>query len=270
MRNYWTCSRFADWLRGTAKIKSGTGNQWVEWERSAKAKYPIRWWLAEEGLDQLQNIVYWIPDQINNIRYYVNNRWVTRCHALTAHPKDIRPGQWHDVGYRFLPCLFNELVDYVEIELAGHNCAWDPEARRQFDTPWWRRWYRQWRCPAAGVAHLKWASELTNKEWLDSDQKHLAEPTFQALAARETLALYRWWTEVYPNRPDPHDASGWTAYCDSRDRRGLGFMQDETDPSDDKIRKETLTRLREIEESYEAEDEAMMIRLIKIRKSLWT
>jgi hypothetical protein len=29
-------------------------------------------------------------------------------------------------------------------------------------------------------------------------------------------------------------------------------------------------KLREMEEAYEAEEEAMMIRLIKIRQSLWT
>ena len=31
-----------------------------------------------------------------------------------------------------------------------------------------------------------------------------------------------------------------------------------------------LKKLRKIEEQYEKEDEAMMIRLIKIRNSLWT
>jgi len=30
------------------------------------------------------------------------------------------------------------------------------------------------------------------------------------------------------------------------------------------------TIMQELEEKYEAEDEAMMIRLIKIRQSLWT
>ena len=31
-----------------------------------------------------------------------------------------------------------------------------------------------------------------------------------------------------------------------------------------------LKKLRKIEEAYEKEDEAMMVRLIKIRNSLWT
>ena len=100
---YWTCTPFADWLRGTTKLKCGTSEQWQDWETRAKAKYPLRWWLAEEGLDHLQNVVYWIPDRLHSIKYYINNRWITRTNSLTAHPRDIKPGQWRDVGNRFLP-----------------------------------------------------------------------------------------------------------------------------------------------------------------------
>jgi hypothetical protein len=34
------------------------------------------------------------------------------------------------VGNRFLPCLFNELVDFVEIEQAWHHCVWSDEAKK--------------------------------------------------------------------------------------------------------------------------------------------
>jgi len=115
MRNYWTCSKFADWLRGTTKGGAKSAEGWDEWERRAKAAYPVRWWLAEEGLDYLQNFVMFIPDKIYAVKYYINNRWVTRTHCLTASPNDIRPGTWCDVGHRFLPCLFNELVDLVDV-----------------------------------------------------------------------------------------------------------------------------------------------------------
>ena len=49
---YWSCSRFVDWLRGTAKISSGTGSEWRLWKTAAKETHPIRYWLAEEGLDR--------------------------------------------------------------------------------------------------------------------------------------------------------------------------------------------------------------------------
>ena len=47
---YWSNSAFADWIRGTDKIKVGTGKQWNAWEKQAKTFSPIRYWLAEEEI----------------------------------------------------------------------------------------------------------------------------------------------------------------------------------------------------------------------------
>jgi hypothetical protein len=269
MRNYWTCTKFADWLRGTSKLGAATGKEWHEWEETARAKHPFRYWLAEEGLDRLQDIWCWIPDRINDIRYYINNRWVTQTHTLKAHPRDIPRGSWRDVGNRFLPCLMNELVDFIEIEQAWVYCVWDDDARKKYNYPWWRRWYRQWRCPEAGIAYLKWASNLTNKDFIEEGEEEV--PTYQAIAAKEMLELYTWWKEVYPKRPDPYDASGWSAYCDMRRERGYHLldMEDRTE-EESAMRDTALAKSNEIEKAYNDEDEAMMIRLIKIRESLWT
>ena len=272
---YWSCSKFADWIRGTAKLSAGTSEQWDEWNTAAKIKHSFRYWVAEEALDSVQNFVNYPMDKLNDIRYYINNRWISKSHALTADPRDIRPGSWSDVGNRFLPCMFNELVDFVEIEQAWHHCMWSDDAKTKFDVPWyrsgWLRW-RTWRCPEAGMEYLKWASTLTNEEFLDDDKKSEAVPTYQATAAKEIIALYTWWTETYRNRPDPYEASGWTAVCEaSRAANGgrLSFSGDK-DPVLRKASDKAHKLLQKIEKAYEAEDEAMMIRLIKIRQSLWT
>jgi hypothetical protein len=275
--HYWTCSKFADWLRGTTKLKAGTSEEWDEWETRAKAAYPVRWWLAEEGLDYLQNFVFYIPDKLYDIKYYINNRWVTHTHALTAHPRDIKPGQWQDVGNRFLPCLFNELVDFVEVELAWWHVVWDDKAYKEFRAPWysrgWFRW-RTWRSPEAGLANLEWQRNLRWKEdEVGPDSKSLGQLTQQAVKAQEILDLYTWWTTVYPNRPEPHDASGWTEYCEaSRAANGgkLSWSGKDKTPELKKMSDKSLKLLRKIEADYEKEDEAMMIRLIKVRHGLWT
>jgi len=273
--HYWTCSKFADWLRGTTKLKCGTSEEWHEWEERAKSAYPIRWWLAEEGLDYVQTAIYYIPDRLNDIRYYINNRWVSHSHRLTAHPRDIKPGSWQDVGNRFLPCLFNELVDFVEVEQAWHYVMWNSEEQKKYNVPWyrsgWLRW-RTWRCPEAGMAYLNWASTLTNEEFLEEEEKHKAEPTYQAKAAKEIIELYTWWTVTYRNRPDPYDVSGWTEYCEaSRLANGgkLSFSGDKS-PELKKMSTKSHKLLRKIEADYAKEEEQMMIRLIKIRESLWT
>jgi len=273
--HYWTIGKFADWLRGTPKLKCGTSEEWDAWEVQAKAAHPIRWWIAEEGLDHLQKFVYYIPDKLNDVRYYINNRWVSRSHSLTAHPRDIKPGQWQDVGNRFLPCLFNELVNFVEIEQAWHHCLWSDDAKTKFETPWWRsgwlRW-RTWRCPEAGLEYLRWASALTNEEFLDEGEKHKAVPTYQANSAKEIIELYTWWTVTYRNRPDPYEASGWSAACEAQ-RLANGGRLSFSSPKDPVLKKaqdKAHKLLQKIEADYEKEDEAMMIRLIKVRQGLWT
>jgi len=274
MKNYWSCTKFADWIRGTEKLSAATSEEWDQWRTTAQMRHNFRYWLAEEGLDYLQSFVYYIPNKLNDIRYYINNRWVSHSHRLTANSRDIKPGNWCDVGYRFLPCLFNELVDFVEVELAWHHCMWDEEATAKFNPPWWRKgWlrWRTWRCPEAGIAHLNWAASLTNKDYIELGEKE--EPTYQAIAAKEILELYQWWCIKYQNRPDPYDASGWTAYCElSRLQNGGKLNWDGAKDSPELAQARDLAHeeLRRLEAEYEAEDEAMMIRLIKVRQSLWT
>lgn len=169
---YWSNSKFADWIRGTDKLKVGTGDECAEWEKTAKTKNSIRYWIAEEGLDKLQDILYWIPDKLYSIKYYVVNRWIDQSHALVAHPKHIKPGKWMDLEHRMLYCLFDELVDFVEIEKAYSNFRWEREKCK--DRKWWQvgKWRtRTWRSPEAGIEHLKWEMTLTDEEWLEEDKK---------------------------------------------------------------------------------------------------
>jgi hypothetical protein len=278
-RNYWTCSKFADWLRGTKKLKAGTAEEWDDWTTAAQMKHSFRYWLAEEGLDILQKIVFWPTDKLYDIKYYINNRFVTRTHALTASPRDIPRGEWRDVGNRFLPCLFNELVDFVEIELAWWHIAWaEKDEKAKYNAPFWAtgwfRW-RTWRCPQAGLDNLDWQSKLVwHENECEEGSPNVGKPTYQAEKALEILALYKWWKEVYPNRPDPHDASGWSRYCELKRQEhgatGLSFMKESKNPETRALGESALKKTHEIEQAYEDEDTEMMIRLIKVRNSLWT
>lgn len=281
---YWSCTKFADWIRGTPKPGAETAEGWSRWRRTAKIKR-FRYWLAEEGLDAVQNFLHMPTDILYSIKYYINNRWVTKTHALTAHPQDIPRGEWRDVGSRFLPCLFNELRDYVEVELAWSNIAWSEEARAKYNPPWWAwgwfRW-RTWRCPQAGLDHLHWETTLTFDDIIvDEDDPNRGKPTHQALRAKEVLELYHWWLNVYPQRPDPHEASGWSALCDARRQRirdendddedeDLAFLGDDRTPEERDESRRVLDLCHKIEQQYEDEDTEMMIRLIKIRNGLWT
>jgi hypothetical protein len=277
MRNYWSCSKLADWIRGTSKPDAMELGAWSDWEQYAQATHPVRYWLVEHALDTVQRIIYWPADQVNSVRYWLNNRFVARTHALTS--SSLKPGAYHELDTRILHCVFDELVNFVEVEKAWMQvCFGDKATRKKYALPfwrqqWWTRWFMTWRNRRAGLDHLAWEMSLTNKEYVDPEDPNYGELTSQAVNAKEVYALYFWWTVTRPARPDPYAASGWTAYCEaSREANGgkLFPTGKQDSPELQAQSKKTHDKLTKLEASYEAEDEAMLINLIKVRRSLWT
>ena len=278
--NYWNCSKFADWLRGSPKFDAATGPEWYDWEKNAKSKHPIRYWLAEEGLNKLQNFIKWPAEKLYAFRYYINNRFIVRTHALVAHSSHLSRGTWHDLNGRFLPCMFGGLVDFVEVELAWWHINWDDEARKNYQAPFWARgWFKisVWRCPEAGIENLKQQMKLVyDEDWgVSPGHPDYGTMTDQAIRSKEILELYKWWKEIYPNRPDPYDASGWSNYCEitginAEDERRSSIFNSNQSPNDTAASSDILDISNNIETSYKNEDEEMMIRLIKVRHAFWT
>lgn len=275
---YWSNSKLADKIRGTTKLAAGTSTEWRDWRRQAESKSKFRYWLAEEALDKLQSAVFYIPDKLYEIKYYINNRYVSRTHSLTANPSHIRPGTWCDLGDRILPCLFDELVNFVEVEQAWKNIAWDNEARKKYWAPFyatgWFRW-RTWRSAEAGLEHLKWQQSLVLDEsmGIGPDDENYGKENYQAIRAKEVETLYRWYLEVYLKRPDPMDVSGWSQYCDEQREKYNGDIfigLDNKSPEEEDQSRAILDKMALIEQQYRDEDTEMLIRLIKLREFLWT
>jgi hypothetical protein len=193
---------------------------------------------------------------------------------------NLKRGDWHEYEERMMHCLFDELVNFVEIETAWQAIAWaDKEDRKKYNAPWnatgWFR-LRTWRCPAAGLDSLNWAASLTMKEdiGVNPSNPNYGKPTPQAEHAIEILTLYHWWKHVRPHRPDPHDASGWTAECD-KDRAAVGedgewYLDRQRTKEDQLAHDKAFKSLRDIEEEYDNEDDEMLIRLVKARRGIWT
>lgn len=262
---HWSCSKFADWLRGTPKLSAGTAEEWSAWEKTAKTK-KNRYWLAENGLDHLQNFIFWPTNRINDVRHYINNRWIMKSHALTSN---LKRGQWCSFDMRLLHSTFDELINFVEIELAWMQVISSKEEYKKYKAP--TLFHIRWRSSEAGIAYLNWAAELkVDDDWVDKNDPDFGQPTSQALAAEETLILYRWWKHERPNRPDPSDASGWSELCEKKRNTaedcGIPFINTAKDEHACSI----LDIYSEMEKEQEEEDTAMLIRLIKIRQHLWT
>lgn len=240
---HWSDTKLADWIRGGDKKPSAeTTAGWNDWRTATKAKHPIRYWIAEEGLDYVQNAIFWPIDVLHTIKYYLLNRFVTKTHALTSN---LPRGQWAELDTRLLHCAFDELVNFVEVDKAWMNIVFsDADVRKKYNagffaSGWWR--LRTWRCPEAGLDHLRWETKLVCDEDAGYSTSHpdFGKPTQQAITAQELLALYFWWKVERPNRPDPIDGQNYQAIMDA-------------------------------ERKQDEEDTAMLVSLVKLRQSLWT
>lgn len=233
--DYWSCSKFADWIRGSVKPFALEWDAWDDWHEEAKKKHPFRYWVADEFLDSIQDFINFPMDVYNTIEIYIRNRYIDKIHYLRT---GLKPGEYYDLDWRILNGLFNELVIYVESELA-HTMKVYKDRNYKFI---------KGRCKRAGLDHLNWAGQLIMNEdyGINPDDEDYGKPTHQAIVAKKVYELYNWWTNRN-NRVDPH-----TLYTKEND--GQYYYR----------------KIDEMENAYDEEDTQMLIELIKIRASLWT
>ena len=302
--SYWSCSDFVGKIRnmfGPKKPNSATAEGWREWRIAFRRQSPFIYWLTETGVNKLQNFIFWPIDKIDSLYYAVNARFRDRYFGMSS---DLDKWRYHEIDDRILHCNFQTLVDFVEIESA-HQVTWamdkeeEKERRKKYGIKWYHRnrWASlfapKWRSKLAGMDHFEWECNLRIDEShfgyrtgeMPEEEKagieNFGELTGQAKAAIETRDLYLWWTEVRPNRPDPMEASGYDKYFelakakrkarDGDDYDELDFLLSDGVSIDLKsMRKEASAKMHDIEQAYEKEDEEMLIKLMKMRRCLWT
>lgn len=216
----------------------------------------------------------WPLKRVDDVRYYLQNRFLTRSHVLRT---GLKPGKWHETEDQILHGCFEALVDYVEIQQAWMHviCTnadgteeWSADRKTIFDTfPWYVRWFHSfgWRSRKYGLARLEWERNLRYAE-----DGHTADPngklSGQAISAQEQLDLYLWWKDERPARIDPYEhAEGKLSIQELRE---LAFEGPQTDQFDS-IREPSSLYLK-IEWARDKEDEENLKRLITIRRHLWT
>jgi len=240
-------------------------HEWDEWEAKMRTERPVAYWLNETVPRFFADMYNFITKPFNDLRYWIRCRVFDRYHVINT---GLEPG-YADCDTRLLHGMFNLLVDFVEVEKAWMHVVFDKDARKKYKYPrfslGWLR-IRSFRCPEAGLAHLDWECSLGSPT-LDENERCES----QAQVAYEILELYKWWTEVRPNRPDHIDASGWSNWCRYREKKGHRLFDKSQYSEEDKIEERRVLDLsRTIEEDQFNEDTEMLMRLIRIRGSLWT
>ena len=245
---HWNCSKIAEIIRGEKKPFALEWHKWEEWHKDTKQRKPIRYWLSEKGLKILQNIIYCPYDLYHTIEVYVRNRWIDKTHVLNT---GLKPGQYYEFDYKVLYGLFNELVDYVERELA-HTMKAYPESKYKFVNG---------KCSEAGLDYLEWACDLKYDDsyGMGKKDKNYGKPIRQAIVAQKVRELYNWWTITRPNRPESSVLAKYDEIVGDTILDGKFSAK----------KRACLTKINKIEEQYYKEDTDKLIELIKIRRDIW-
>lgn len=221
---------------------------WGDRDEKLKKHFPIRFFMWEtfpELFEQYINRPY------RDCKRWVRFRTWDKYHILKL---DVSKS-YHDPDYIMLHSNFQILRNYVEIELAAwsevNNDGISDEQTSSFTR--FRKVlhgmkFKKQRNPAAGLRHLDWEIRDTSG--------------YQQSSAKEQKALYLWWTIDRPLREEPYDSRLFDDHKDD----DTSFKAIMTRPYD----KELVEARHDMEKYYDAEDEEMLIRLMKIRKSLWS
>jgi hypothetical protein len=203
--------------------------------------------LSDTVLPKIQNIVYFPYDVYNTVKTYIRNRYFDKIHYLKT---GLKPGGYYDFDTRILHGLFNELVDFVEIELS-HLSKWHTNKKYKF---------KNGRCIEAAYDYFDWSTNLKYDEsyGTSKEDEHYGRLTDQAKNMRKVKKLYEWWKNTRPNRVNP--------YSDPQ----LGDIEDICDNKKHKSKKKLYEQAYQKEIDQENEDTKMLIELIKIRNQMWT
>lgn len=265
-------SRFFEWVRKKLKVEkpewAGMG-EWEEWENKLKKERPVAWFLTESLPNFLDNWEKFTVKPYNHVRYYFVQRFVDQSHVLRT---GLKKGQYHGFEDRALHGLFNELVRFVEYELAEHSVRWDPRSQSRFKVPLWaKKWYFRWGSwhnADAGADLLFWEMSLDHPLTPMENRSH-----HQANKARETFELYNWWKHQRPNRKTPSERAGLIEFDKRMDEKyGVdAWMFNNIMTTEEEVEQNQLfTLYHQYEEHDKQEDMDMMVRLIKHSPNLWT
>lgn len=225
--------------------------QWGVRDDRLKAKYPWRYWAWD-------TVPMWwdrnFTQRKKAVRNWLRFRTWDRYDILRLEiSKD-----YHDPDYILFNANFQVLKDFVEIELAAMSevsSEDDPDGDdvtgflKSFGKKFRRNRRKKIRCGDLGLKHLEWEIAETSGT--------------QNTSAKEKKDLYLWWTQVRPARVDIYDTA---LLNDDRDFDDDSFKAIFNRPFNQNLHQAR----RKLEAFYEEEDEEMLIRLVKIRRSLWT
>lgn len=259
INRHYSNSRPVNWMRRVFEIHKPNSLPWGQWETwgsETKKAHPIGWFLTETLPEWIELIPRYTIDHWYTLRK-ISRNLANNSHCLSS-PR-CKPGHWYELDTRILYCLFDSLVDYVEVECASQNYEMMPK-RSWMSILTFGRWGKNIRCPEAGIAAIR--SEMMPEMQSQSHNQ----------VAREQMALYVWWKEIRPARENDPANLAYKEFTRRMDAKydGEPFNRSKYTPAESAEFNALIDSQEQFDKRCEDEDTEMLCRLIKIRNTLWT
>jgi len=235
-----TLKEFKQWFE-MYPPEAADSKGWKEFDTHCKENFPIRYWITET---LIPNVWWPIPRFFKNIRDQIRWRTFEKMHIIDTKLKP----EYYDCDTVMLHGMFSLLVDFVEIEKAWMQAIFCEDYKK----PWYP--FKRFRDKDLGIKYLDWEMTLIGED---------GNPP-QAEAAKNIKELYLWWTIQRPARIDPYDLMD--------DEKIFPKDEDLFDSMNNKSSTRTaiFKEINELEKQQDEEDTEMLVKLIKLRGSLWT
>ncbi len=232
-----------------------TGPGWNSFNKEFKTAAPIRYWFHR---DFKKLFIYPIKWKYEDITNWVRYRTYDKYHVVTTGEK---PG-YQCTDHIMLHVNFNLLKNFVEISKA-YKSYWSddvPQTWCEQHMPFYRIFYT-FRRPDLGIKYLDWEMTLDDPNLPLQDQS-----PEQARHAREIYALYKWWVTDRPSRVEVEITCPETNDGDD----DIFFSLSKINTPAHKQYIADLEQQSKQEDLWNKEDDEMLVRLMKIRRGLWT
>lgn len=248
--------RFHSWM-GYNPPGALSSKGWSLFRKEFKQRAPVRYWFQN---DFRKSVILPIKWKYEAIIDWILYRTINRYHVVDTG----LPPNYYGLSKTMLHVNFNLLKDFVEAEQAWASHRWIENEKWYLKLRIVRRIRKyRFRDPEAGIKSLEWASTLD-----DPNLPPHERCDHQAVAARETLALYYWWVKDRPARKSVE----YPIFVKetASDETDDIFDFDHTTPEFKARMDEYYAEQSKLDELWDKEDDDMLIRLIKIRHGLWT
>ncbi len=227
--------------------------EWEVWNNNAK-KSKLKWFFAD-------TIPSWFSVTFSyrytNFTSKLKSKYIRKHNLIRIN--SLKDDEWYNTDTRMMHGMFGLLVDFVELEKAHMQVIFSEE-----DAPRYMR-KANYRNGDLGLKYLDWEISLGKEGGMN-----------QSKNAKQIKALYLWWKYERPLRTELMDVKGSMGistnefysdtYDDAISFTALGRKIDKNP----ELYKDVNEAYNNAEKKYEKEDEQMLTKLIKIRKSLWT